>query len=198
MKRFTLSITRQFGSLGRSIAKELSEELGVEFYDRDIVEKVSAKLDMPVSQISNKEEQARNRWIPRMFPLGTDEEYIQDVIFDVQKHIIQELADTSSCIIVGRCSDYILENRENHINIYIYAPYKKRLENCVKLLDMEKDQARKMIAAVDKARSAYHRRYAGYYPSDPEHKHLMIDSSLLGVKGTAQMIAGVVRSLYEP
>lgn len=197
MKQFTLSITRQFGSLGRSIAKELSEELGVKFYDRDIVEKVSRRLNMPVSQISDEEEQARNRWIPRMFPLGTDEEYIQDVIFDVQKNIILELAQDSSCIVVGRCSDYILENKENHMNVYIYAPCRKRLENCIEILGMEEEQARKMIAGVDKARNAYHRKYAGYYPADPEHKHLMVDSSLLGVKGTAEMIAGIVKKLYQ-
>lgn len=196
MEQFTLTITRQFGSLGRSIAKELSGELGVEFYDRDIVEEVSKRLNMPVSDVSNQEEQAKHRFKPRMFPLGTDDEYIQDMIFDVQKDIILGLAEKSSCILVGRCSDYLLESRKNNINIFIYAPHEKRLENCLNILEMEKDEAEHMILSVDKARNAYHKKYAGYLPDDPRHKNLMIDSSLLGVKGTADMIARIVRELY--
>lgn len=197
METFTVTITRQFGSLGRSIAKELSQELGVEFYDRDIVEEVAKRLDMPVSDISNQEEQAKHSFLPRMFPLGTDEEYIQDIIFDVQKDIILDLAARANCIMVGRCSDYLLENRKNNINIFIYAPYARRLENCIHILDMDRDEAEHMIVSVDKARNAYHKKYAGYMPNDPRHKHLMIDSSLLGMEGTAGLIADMVRKLYN-
>ena len=108
MEKFTITITREFGSLGRSIARELSQILGVEFYDRDIVEEVANKLNLPVSTVSNEEEKSRHSFFPRMFPLGTDEEYMQDIIFDVQKDIILNLAKKSSCILVGRCSDFLL------------------------------------------------------------------------------------------
>ncbi|WP_077612514.1 cytidylate kinase-like family protein [Clostridium sp. Marseille-P2415] len=196
MEKFTITITREFGSLGRSIAKELSGELGVEFYDRDIVEEVAKQLNLPVSTVSDEEEKSKHSFLPRMFPLGTDEAYIQDIIFDVQKGIILDLARKSSCILVGRCSDFLLENEKNNINIFIYAPYAKRLENCVDTLGMTENDAKKMIASVDKARNTYHKKYAGYLPGDPEHKSLMIDSSLLGVTGTAKLIAGIVRQLF--
>lgn len=197
MEKFTITITREFGSLGRSIAKELSDKLGVEFYDRDIVEEVAKQLNLPVSTISNEEEKSKHSFRPRMFPLGTDEEYIQDIIFAVQKNIILDLARKSSCILVGRCSDFLLENEKNNINIFIYAPYAKRLENCVDTLGMTESEAKRMIMSVDKARNAYHKKYAGYLPDDPRHKNLMIDSSLLGVDGTAEIIAGMVHRLYE-
>ncbi len=196
MEKYTITITREFGSLGRPIARSLSEKLGIEFYDRDIVEQVSRQLNMPVSKISESEEKSHHWLFSSMFPLGTDEEYIQDMIFDVQKGIILDLAEKSSCIIVGRCSDYLLQNEKNTINIFIYAPYARRLENCIKILDMTEDQAKKMIMRVDRARNIYHKRYAGYLPSDSKHKHLMIDSSLLGVEGTAEMIAQVVRMKF--
>lgn len=196
MEKFTITITREFGSLGRSIAKELSGELGVEFYDRDIVEEVAKQLNLPVSTVSDEEEKSKHSFLPRMFPLGTDEAYIQDIIFDVQKGIILDLARKSSCILVGRCSDFLLENEKNNINIFIYAPYAKRLENCVDTLGMTENDAKKMIVSVDKARNTYHKKYAGYLPGDPEHKSLMIDSSLLGVTGTAKLIAGIVRQLF--
>lgn len=196
MEKFTITITREFGSLGRAVARELSRELGVEFYDRDIVEEVSKKLNLPVSTISNEEEKSKHSFLPHMFPLGTDEVYIQDIIFDVQKDIILDLAKKSSCILVGRCSDYLLEHEKNNINIFIYAPHAKRMENCVKSLGMTESDARKMIVSVDKARNAYHKRYAGYLPGDPEHKSLMIDSSLLGITGTAKLIAEIVHMRF--
>ncbi|MTK05984.1 MAG: cytidylate kinase-like family protein [Hungatella sp.] len=197
MEKFTITITREFGSLGRSIARELSQILGVEFYDRDIVEEVANKLNLPVSTVSNEEEKSRHSFFPRMFPLGTDEEYMQDIIFDVQKDIILNLAKKSSCILVGRCSDFLLEKEKNNINIFIYASYEKRLQNCVDTLGMTEAEAKRMILSVDKARNAYHKKYAGYLPNDPEHKQLMIDSSLLGVTGTAKLIAEIVHQLFE-
>lgn len=197
MEKFTITITREFGSLGRSIARELSQILGVEFYDRDIVEEVANKLNLPVSTVSNEEEKSRHSFFPRMFPLGTDEEYMQDIIFDVQKDIILNLAKKTSCILVGRCSDFLLEKEKNNINIFIYASYEKRLQNCVDTLGMTEAEAKRMILSVDKARNAYHKKYAGYLPNDPEHKQLMIDSSLLGVTGTAKLIAEIVHQLFE-
>ena len=197
MEKFTITITREFGSLGRSIARELSQILGVEFYDRDIVEEVANKLNLPVSTVSNEEEKSRHSFLPRMFPLGTDEEYMQDIIFDVQKDIILNLAKKTSCILVGRCSDFLLEKEKNNINIFIYASYEKRLQNCVDTLGMTESEAKRMILSVDRARNAYHKKYAGYLPGDPEHKQLMIDSSLLGVTGTAKLIAEIVYQLFE-
>lgn len=195
MEKFTITIAREFGSLGSSVARELSKELGVKFYDRDIVEEVSKKLNLPISTISNEEEKSKN-FLTHMFPLGTDEDYMQDIIFDVQKDIILDLAKQSSCIVVGRCSNYILEKQKNNINIFIYAPYLKRVENCVNSLGMTVSEAKRMIVSVDKARRTYHKKYAGYLPNDPEHTNLMLDSSLLGVTGTAKLIAGVVHQLY--
>lgn len=196
MEKFTITITREFGSLGRYVAKELSKELGVEFYDRDIVEEVSRKLNLPVSTISDEEEKSKQSFMPPMFPLGTDEAYIQDIIFDVQKDIILDLANKSSCILVGRCAYHLLKDKKNNVNIFIYAPYAKRVENCVKSLGMTESQAKKAIVSVDKARNSYHKKYAGYLPNDPEHVDLMIDSSLLGVTGTAKLIAEVVHQLF--
>ena len=197
MDKYIITITREFGSLGRPIAHALSQKLGIEYYDRDIVDEVAKQLNLPVSQISDAEESSHNHFFAHMFPLVTDKQYIQDMIFDVQKDIILDLARKSSCIIVGRCSDFLLQNEPNVLNIFIYAPYKARLENCVNALEMSEEDAKRTIMKVDKARCAYHKRYAGYSPSDPLHKHLMIDSSLLGVEGSADLIAEVVRRKFH-
>lgn len=195
MKKFVVTITREFGSMGRPIAKKLAELLGVEYYDRDIVEASAKKLDLPVSVISNEEEKSSG-FLQMVFPLGTESPDRQNQIFQTQAGIITALAAKESCIIVGRCADYILEDEEDAMHVYIYASYEKRLENCKGPLGMKEDVARKMISDVDKARVNYHKRFAKFLPGDPAHKHLIINSGLLGVDETAQILAEVVRIRY--
>lgn len=195
MKKFTVTISRQFGSLGRPIARELSEKLGVEYYDRDIVEMTAEKHGISIKEASNLEEKA-SKWSFMRFPLGFGTTATQDRIFKTEVEIIKELADKSNCIIVGRCADAILGDRENNINIYISAPYEDRIVNCVNDLGMDVKQAKKMIAEVDKARDAYHMRYVKYHPNDPDHMDLMVNSSLFGVNKTADFLAEVIRRKF--
>lgn len=196
-ENYIITINRQFGSLGRPIAKLMAENLGIEYYDRDIVEETAKKMNMPVSDVSSQEEKVDLGLFNRMrFPLGTENQIIQDEIFDVQKNIILRLVQKKSCIVVGRCSDYILENFSNCIHFYIYAPYTARYKNCVESLKMDGKEAERMIAEVDKARNKYYKRYAGYLPGDQSHTQVMIDSSLLGVEGTARMLTEIVKEKF--
>jgi cytidylate kinase len=197
VEKYYITISRQFGSLGRSIAHELSEMLGIEYYDRDIVEETSRKMSMPVSTISNNEEKSiKSNLLNLLFPLGMDSIEQQDSIFKAQQQIILDMADKNSCIIVGRCADYILRNHKNCLNIFIYSPYDVRLDNCINTLGMKPEEAKKMIREVDKARELYWKRYAGYSSSDFTHKHFLIDSSFFGVTGTAEFLADIVKKKF--
>jgi cytidylate kinase len=196
-KKFVVTIARQFGSMGRPIARLVSEKLGIEYYDRDIVEMTSKNLELPVSTISDVEESAKSAFFNMNYPLGMGTTVIQDSIFSAQRKIILDLAEKESCIIVGRCADHILKDYKNIINIFIYAPYEARLENCVERLDMRPDEAKKMIASVDKARDSYHRHYCGYSMSDKDYKHVMLDSSLLGVEGTCEVLTEIIQKRFS-
>ncbi len=195
--KFVVTIARQFGSLGRPIALKVSEMIGVEYYDREIVDMAAKKLDLPVSAISDNEEIAKSAFFNMSYPLGMGTTSIQDTIFSTQKKIILDLAEKESCIIVGRCADYILNDHKNIIKVFIYAPYKERLKNCVESLNMQPDEAKKMIADVDKAREAYHRHYCGFTMSDKDYKHVMLDSSLLGVDGTCDVLAQIIKKRFD-
>lgn len=200
-KKYVVTVTRQFGSLGRPIAKKLAELLDIEYYDRDIVDSAAKKLNLPVSVIEEEEEIGQvtpvSAFARMMFPLGKSIQSTQDKIFEAQKNIIGFLADQGSCVIVGRCSDFILEPRDNVFNVYIYAPYAARVENCVKDLGMDVDYARKMIVAVDEARKSYHLQYAGYEPDDILHKDILVNSAFLGTEGTAEFLAELVKKKYQ-
>lgn len=189
MENYVVTINRQFGSLGRPIARKMSEILGIEYYDRDIVDSVAKDTKMPVSKISDEEETARTSFFSMKYPLGHGTTVVQDNIFESQRRIISKLADSQSCIIVGRCSDYVLRNHPKIFRIFIYAPFEARYLNCIENLHMEPAEAQKMITEVDKARTAYHLRYAKYTPDDIMHNELLIDSSVLGIDGTAKYLS---------
>lgn len=199
-KKYVITIARQFGSLGRPIAKLMAEKLGIEYYDRDIVEQAAQKLNLPVSKIDEVEESAKrstkNSFRRMMYPLGTQASSVQDKVFEAQQNIMKFLVERESCIIVGRCSDFTLSDIENSIHIYIYAPYEARVRNCIEDLQLDEAEAKKMIKSVDEARDTYHMHYAGFLPNDPRFKNILIDSSLLGVEGTADFLVEAVKRKF--
>lgn len=195
MANYYITINRQFGSLGRPIAIKLAEILGIEYYDRDIVEETAKQMNIPLSQASEQEETIASRFGRMAFPLGQGSTENQQQMFDVQTKIIQDLAAKGSAIFVGRCADYVLQNY-NCLRVFIYAPKAKRYLNCVNSLEMTPTEAKRMIDRVDKARDRYCKKYARHLPSDPEYTHLMVDSSLFGVTGTAELLATVAREYF--
>lgn len=201
MDNYIVTITRQFGSLGRPIAKRMSEILGIEYYDRDIVDQAAEKLKLPVSVVDQEEEKAAkqsvNPFSRMQFPLGKGTNATQDKIFEAQENIIKFLAEKDSCIIVGRCSDFILSEMERSMHVYVYASYEARLKHCIEDLHMDETVAKRMMKSVDEARDSYHMQYAGYLPDDKRHKDILIDSSLFGVDGTAEFLAEAVRRKFQ-
>jgi cytidylate kinase len=196
VSKYVITINRQFGSLGRPIAQKLSELLDIDYYDRDIVEAAAKELGMQVPVISSEEEIAKSRFFSMAYPLGMGTNRTQDLIFKAQEKIINTFANKSSCIIVGRCSDFVLENTKDAMHVFIYAPYQARLRNCIDALKMSEIEAKKMIERVDRARDLYHKSYAGYLPSDCTHKHMLIDSDMFGVDGTASVLKSAVEKRF--
>lgn len=201
MSKYVVTITRQFGSLGRPIAQRMSQKLGIGFYDRDIVDEAAKKLKLPVSVVNEEEETAKasvsNLFLRMASPLGTDKTTEkQDDIFTAQENIIKFLVEKESCIVVGRCSDFILSEEPNSVHIYIYAPYEERVKNSVEELGLSEKEARQMIYDVDKARDAYHLHYAGFKPDDENFKDIMIDSSFLGVEDTADYLVEIIKRKF--
>ena len=194
--KYVITISRQFGSMGRSIAKRLSENLGIEFLDRDIVEETSKRMGLPVSMISKEEEAYKSGFLGRVYPLGVGIPSIKDEIYEVQKNIIRDIAAKDSCIIVGRCAEHILQDYQNKLSIYIYASKEQRLKNCIEYLEMDEKTARRMIREVDEARENYHKIYIPGYESPFHGKDFCINSGYFGIEGTAQIISEIVRKKF--
>ena len=165
------------------------------------MDQAAQKLNLPVSRVRESEEtgekKGRNPFWKMLLPLGSESPDEQDKIFEAQKNIIQFLAEKESCIIVGRCSDFILHEMKNAMHIYIYAPFEVRVRNSVEQLGLSEDEARRMCVEVDKARDSYQMRYAGCLLDDKRTKNLLIDSSLFGVEGTAEFLVEAVKRRFR-
>ena len=110
---YVVTIARQFGAAGLPVAEKLAEKLGIEYYNRDLVDKAAEELDIPAAEILEEEELrngGQDTIFEKLYPLGNGPKNKQDKIFATQSHVIQRLADRESCVVVGRCSDYVLKN----------------------------------------------------------------------------------------
>jgi hypothetical protein len=194
MENYVVTISRQFASFGRSIAQQLSQELSVEFYDRDIVEATAKRMGQPIPVISNEEENVHPDFLKRQYPLGMGVANIQDEIFAVQSNIIRDIAQRESCIIVGRCAGYVLRDHPRCLNVFIYSPYEHRLRNCIEALQMDLKTAKKLIKEVDKARENYRRHYCPDIRNLYDGYDFMLDSSRFGIENSAKILADIVRS----
>ena len=193
---YVITISREFASLGRSVAQLTAKELGIYYMDRDIVEETAKRMGLPVSDIGETEERVNNRFLYRKFPLGRAPKTLEDEIFQVQSNIIQDTAANRDCIIVGRCAESVLRNRTRRLSIYIRAPYEARLRNCIESLEMDYSTAERMIHDVDLARERYRERYVPELKDEFTDRDIIMDSSAFGVEGTAALIAAMARARF--
>ncbi len=193
---YVVTIARQFGAAGLPVAEKLAEKLGIEYYNRDLVDKAAEELDIPAAEVLEEEELrngGQDTIFEKLYPLGNGPKNKQDKIFAAQSHVIQRLADRESCVVVGRCADYVLKNHENALHVYLYADIESRMKYCVDYLGMSEDEASKMIPKAEKARNNYYLHYAGYMQDDPAHKDILINTGRFGVDETADILEKIVR-----
>ncbi len=196
-EHYVITISRQFGSLGRPVARRTAEKLGISFLDRDIVEETAKRMGLLVSEIGDQEESAKNPYLYMKFPLGIGPQPIEDEIFDVQNNIIKDMAAKQDCIIVGRCAEYVLRNHARKLSVYIQAPYEWRLRKSIEDLKLGEYEASKMIHDVDLARDRYRRRYEKNVQDAFTWREIILDSSVFGVELCADIIADTARRKFR-
>ena len=204
-EKFVITIARQYGSGGREIGLRLGELLGIKAYDKELITMASQKSGMATDVINHVDEKATSSLL---YTLAMGSSYfnnaahnmnipINDRLFMTQSELIREVADEESCVIVGRCADYVLRNVERRISIFIYAPKDFKTKRIIERHEgIDEKQARDLSQKTDKRRINYYNYYTGKKWGSPENYHIMIDSSVLGVEGTAQALADIIRIKY--
>ena len=165
-RKNVIVIGRQFGSGGHDIGKALAEKLGFSFYDQEIIKMAAGTTGYTQDFISKKEEAMTNSLLYDLVSqvymyAQTKDEAPKDQIFEAEKNVIEELAQKGNCVIVGRCSDYILRKRTDCLKIYFSAPLESRVQRVMKRLNLSEKEARQKIQKEDKRRADNYHYYTG-------------------------------------
>jgi cytidylate kinase len=205
-KKIIITIARQYGSGGREIGELVAKELGIPIYDKEIITNAAAKGNLHEEVIKAADESATNSLLYTLAMgsnvLGTTMHFgykmpLNDKLFILQSELIKEYAK-DSCVIIGRCSDYVLRNEENLFRIFVYGDLEHRQERvALRHPELKSSQIIDVINRTDKRRSSYYNFYTGNKWGKYDNYDMAINSSTLGIEGTAQLIVASAKKLME-
>ena len=201
-QKIIITIGRQYGSGGRIIGKLLAEKLGISFYDKEIIEMAAKKSGMSQEAFEKVDETAASSLLysiatsVSMFGNYVSPQVdlpLNDKLFIIQSEIIKSIAKKGSCVIVGRCADYILKDRSDIINLFIYADKESRKKRAINEYGISPNKVDSYLHKTDKKRSTYYNHYTGEKWGNYLNYHMCLDSSILGVEGTVHMIEEFIK-----
>ncbi|MCI8331131.1 MAG: MATE family efflux transporter [Bacilli bacterium] len=191
-KKIIITIGREYGSGGRYIGKILSEKLGIKLYDKEIIYKTAKETGLQVDYITQLEQQ-KNK-LDSIWYYGKLNN--NDKIFISESNIIKEIAKKESCIIIGRCANYILKDEENLIKIFIYSDIDDKIKRSIKYYGIPENKAKKTIKEINAKRSEHYKHYTGETWNDPANYDICINSAI-GVEKVAEIINNLVNKKIE-
>lgn len=197
MKKNIITISREFGSGGRSIAKALSEQLGIAYYDKELVKEVAVETGFDKNFIEEHGEYSSDKkglayfFQPKGVPGIMNGLSTSDFLWMIQRDVILKLADKGPCVIVGRCADYILREREDCLNVYIHANMAFRAERIVRLYGETEKEPEQRLKEKDEKRRVNYRHYTEQEWGMSRNYHLCLDSSVIGIDKCVDLIKEV-------
>lgn len=190
MKNRIITISREFGSGGRTIGKLLEEKLSINCYDNQIINRIAQESGFSKEYVNTQSETAPQSLIlANPFFYNYTYSTNQDYMWNIQRKIILELAEKESCIIVGRCADYILKDIADCLTVFIHADMQKRSERIVKLYGESNILPMKRLKEKDKCRSAYYKLYTDLEWGNSRNYQIALDSGILGISKCVDIIS---------
>lgn len=190
-KNIVITVAREYGSGGRYVGKLIADKLGIKFYDKDFIVKVAEETGLSEEYIENNE-QSRDALsiLNNGYYAGLNN---ADELFLKESELIKEIADKESCVIIGRCSDFILRDRKNVLNVFIYSNMESKIERAVKYYDIPREKAEKEIKRIDKLRENHYKYYTEKNWNDHSNYDICMNADILGVEKTADLICQMIR-----
>ncbi|MEG0257585.1 MAG: cytidylate kinase-like family protein [Christensenella sp.] len=189
-----ITVSRQFASGGRSIAKSLAEELNIPYYDKELITLAAKESGYNEEFFENAEEKADNKFmyylssgLGNVSSWGTDIA-LDDKLFLIQADVIRAVAEQGSCVIVGRCADYVLANHPGCINIFIYSDLNHRIERAKEDYHLAANNLKEAIIKSDKKRATYYNYYTDMKWGRMENYHLMLNSDSIGQENSIKLL----------
>ena len=197
-----ITIGRQFGSDGREIGKKLAEELGIKFYDKELLNRAAKESGICEEIFESHDEKPTNSFLYSLvmdtYSMGYSSGTFTDMplnhkVFLAQFDAIKKIADEGPCVIVGRCADYALSSYDNVISIFIHADFDNRIDTVARRDNVTASKAKEMILKTDKKRGSYYNYYTNKRWGDVESYDFSLSSSKLGVDGTVKAILELIK-----
>lgn len=201
MKKKIVTISRQYGSGGRYIGENLAKAMGVPCYDEKLIDMVAKESGFAQSFVAEKGERMTGSLL---FNIASSLSFannvfstnngvtLQDEIYFTQNRIIKELADKGPCVIVGRCADYILREREDCLNVFIFADNESKIERAEKYFNITREEAPAVLKKKDKARANHYKYYTDQEWGMASNYDLCLNSGLIGIEGCVKVIQQVL------
>lgn len=200
--RSIITISREFGSGGREIGKMLADKLGIEFYDKELLELASKQSGITQELFVKHDENYTNSFLYSLvmgnYPVTSDgrinpELPLNQKIFLAQFETIRTLAEKGPCVIVGRCADYVLRSRDNVINFFITGSMPQKRRRILERYDIEKNKVEDFIRKTDKRRANYYNYYTDMKWGEAKNYDLCLNSSKTGVEGAVEIMQEYIR-----
>ncbi|MBE6924007.1 MAG: cytidylate kinase-like family protein [Ruminococcaceae bacterium] len=189
-----ITISREFGSGGRTIGRQVAEALGIPFYDKELVEQVALESGFAPDFVAENAEHSpsANRFAyafsQQAVPGAFNGMSTADILWSIQCSVIQQLAEKGPCVIVGRNADYILKDRTDVLNVYIHAPIEQRAERIVRLYGESEKKPEARLNEKDKRRRINYQHYTGRTWGAPQNYALCLDSGALSIEKCVELI----------
>ncbi|TGY97906.1 cytidylate kinase-like family protein [Petralouisia muris] len=201
MRKRIITISREFGSGGHTIGNAVAEKLGITCYDRELLEKIAEGTGFSREFIESAAEDSTashsllfNMVVNRSLQLR-NEPTPADTVFFAQMEIIRKIAEKEECVIVGRCSDYILRERKDCLNVFIYADEQDREKRILQRYGENEKPVKKRIADKDSRRKTYYSHYTDRLCGMPQNYHICLNSSALGEESCIDIICRIFREV---
>lgn len=192
-----ITIGRQFASGGRDIGEMIAKDFGIKIYDKEMLSRAAKESGICEEIFKTHDEKPTNSFLYSLvmdtYSMGyTGSTYtdmpINHKVFLAQFDAIKKIADEGPCVLVGRCADYALENYDNVVSVFIHADLNSRIRRVANHYQLPDNKAKDMIIKTDKKRASYYNYYTNKRWGDAESYELCLNSSQLGIEGTAKMI----------
>ena len=188
-----ITISREFGSGGRTIGKQVAERLGIPCYDQELIEKIAEKSGLAKEFIAERGEYTlKGGWLANAFAdRSLNGLSVQDYLWTVQRKTIIELAEQSPCVIVGRCADFILDGKADCLKVFIHASMEKRAQRIVEKYGESAEAPEKRLRDKDLRRSSYYRFYTDVEWGIAKNYDVALDSGVVGIDRCVDIIASL-------
>ena len=190
-KNIIITVSREFGSGGRYIGKMIADKLGIKLYDKEFIEKLSEETGLSEEYIEHNEQKRENlASFNNGYYFGLNN---ADELFIKESELIREVADKESCVIVGRCADFVLKDRENILKIFVYSDMENKIKRATKFYGLDIEKAKKEINRIDKLRANHYKYYTEKKWNDFVNYDLCINSDALGVEKSVEIVCEIVK-----